>query len=208
VRRNTASSTAYTCTSARAGFPAASFTAIATGTFSRGLYSSRGVFTETASRFTAVPTLSGAYPTRTDGLPVKVDAGGDITCAMTKEANGNAVLHINLPEISLPPGFGGGAAAGNANFAQQMAMGEHLSGVHDEVPQQIEFFWRQLDLPAASGDTTPHKIDREIARNKDRQLSLCLVRMAQRGAQPRCQLGHAERLADIIVGAAVERIDL
>jgi len=59
---------------------------------------------------------------RTDGLPVKVDAGGDITCAMTKEANGNAVLHINLPEISLPPGFGGGAAAGNANFAQQMAM--------------------------------------------------------------------------------------
>jgi hypothetical protein len=59
---------------------------------------------------------------RTDGLPVKVDAGGgDITCAMTHDPNGNAVLHINLPEVSLPAGFGGGSA-GSANFAQQMAL--------------------------------------------------------------------------------------
>jgi hypothetical protein len=59
---------------------------------------------------------------RTDGLPVKVDAGsGDITCTLTQESNGNAVLHINLPEISLPAGFGG-ASTGNANFAQQMAL--------------------------------------------------------------------------------------
>lgn len=60
---------------------------------------------------------------RTDGLPVKVDAAsGDITCAMTHEPNGNAVLHINLPEISLPAGFGGASSAGSANFAQQMAL--------------------------------------------------------------------------------------
>jgi len=60
---------------------------------------------------------------RTDGLPVKVDAGntGDITCSMTREANGNAILHINLPEVSLPSSLGN-AGAGNPGFAQQLAM--------------------------------------------------------------------------------------
>ena len=32
------------------------------------------------------------------------------------------MLHINLPEISLPAGFGGASSAGSANFAQQMAL--------------------------------------------------------------------------------------
>lgn len=59
---------------------------------------------------------------RTDGLPVKVDArGGDITCSMTREPNDNAVLHINLPELSLPANFGS-ANAGNAGLAQQLAL--------------------------------------------------------------------------------------
>ena len=59
---------------------------------------------------------------RTDGLPVKVDAGGgDITYSMTREPNGNAVLHINLPELSLPPSLGN-ANAGNPGLAQQLAL--------------------------------------------------------------------------------------
>jgi hypothetical protein len=58
---------------------------------------------------------------RTDGLPVKVDAGGDITCSMTRDPNGNAVLHINLPGLSLPPNLGN-ANAGNPGLAQQLAL--------------------------------------------------------------------------------------
>jgi hypothetical protein len=59
---------------------------------------------------------------RTDGLPMRVDAGsGDITCALTHEPGGNAVLHINLPEINLPTNFGGGAA-GSSGLTQQLAL--------------------------------------------------------------------------------------
>jgi hypothetical protein len=43
-----------------------------------------------------------------------------ITLTITHEANGNAVLHINLPDPSLPAGFGG--TTDNAGRAQQLAM--------------------------------------------------------------------------------------
>src|SRR5437763_3115120 len=37
------------------------------------------------------------------------------------------------------------------HLAQQMAMGKHLAGVHDEMTQQVEFLGRQLYLRAAAG---------------------------------------------------------
>jgi len=37
---------------------------------------------------------------------------------------------------------------------------------------------------------------------------LRLIGVAQGGAQPRHQFGDAERLAQVVVGAAVERLDL
>lgn len=43
-----------------------------------------------------------------------------ITCTMTHEANGNAVLHIQLPEPNLPAGFGG--TTDTAERARQLAM--------------------------------------------------------------------------------------
>ena len=58
------------------------------------------------------------------------------------------------------------------------------------------------------GDVAADQIDRQVARDKDRQLALRLKGVTQRGAQSRHQLGHAEGLADIIVGAEVERLDL
>ncbi|HEY7292883.1 MAG TPA: hypothetical protein VH583_23795 [Vicinamibacterales bacterium] len=60
---------------------------------------------------------------KTDGLPVRpsVDpTGGDITCSMTHEANGNAVLHIKLPEMNMPAGIGD--TSGNPALTQQLAM--------------------------------------------------------------------------------------
>src|SRR6516162_11780120 len=93
-------------------------------------------------------------------------------------------------------------------FAEQMAVGQHLAGMRDEVTQQVEFFGRQLDLLAATGDVATYEIDREVPRDKDRQLALRLKGVAQRGAQARHQLVHAKRLTEIIISAEVERLDL
>jgi hypothetical protein len=46
---------------------------------------------------------------------------GTITCSLTHEANGNAVLHVNLPEPNIP-GATGEPAAGNPAVAAQLAV--------------------------------------------------------------------------------------
>jgi len=62
------------------------------------------------------PDAPGGVTVRAQGLNA---GGGTITCSMTHEVNGNAVLHITLPEPSLP---GADAAGGNAAFVQQVPM--------------------------------------------------------------------------------------
>jgi hypothetical protein len=55
------------------------------------------------------------------GLPVHTQSSGSITCSITHEANGNSVLHINLPE----PNFAGAigtATDGQSQVSQQLAM--------------------------------------------------------------------------------------
>src|SRR5436190_24364007 len=59
-------------------------------------------------------------------------------------------------------------------LAQQMPMGQHLSGVGDEMAKQLELFGRELDLLASAADVPPDQIDRQIAGYKDRQLALDL----------------------------------
>jgi hypothetical protein len=70
---------------------------------------------------------------RTDGLPVRspsLNAGGEITCTFTREAAGNAVLRINLPELNLSA-LNTGDAAGSPALAQQLAMVRALlAGAH------------------------------------------------------------------------------
>jgi hypothetical protein len=67
-------------------------------------------------KITQQPDAPGGVTVRAQGLNT---GGGTITCSMTHEANGNAVLHIALPEPNLP---GGDAAGGNAAFVQQAPM--------------------------------------------------------------------------------------
>jgi hypothetical protein len=56
--------------------------------------------------------------------------GGDITCTLTHEPNGNAVVHINLPEIELPDigrrSASGDTPARNTALLQQFAMARAL----------------------------------------------------------------------------------
>jgi hypothetical protein len=67
-------------------------------------------------RISQQPDAPGGVTVRAQGLNTD---SGTITCSLTHEANGNAVLHIALPEPSLP---GADATGGNAAFAQQMPM--------------------------------------------------------------------------------------
>jgi hypothetical protein len=82
---------------------------------------------QTTYAFTDVGQIRISQQPQTGGLSVRTQdfnpAAGDITCSMTHEANGNAVMHINLPELNLSgANLGGGATAGNPALAQQLAM--------------------------------------------------------------------------------------
>ena len=61
---------------------------------------------------------------RSDGLPIRPPEiaahNGDITCALTHEPTGNAVLHINLPELNIPSALGD--TTGNPALTQQLAL--------------------------------------------------------------------------------------
>jgi hypothetical protein len=67
-------------------------------------------------RISQQPDAPGGVTVKAQGLTTE---SGNITCSLTHEVNGNAVLHIALPEPSLP---GADAAGGNASFLQQVPM--------------------------------------------------------------------------------------
>ncbi len=45
------------------------------------------------------------------------------------------------------------------HLAQQLAMRHDLAGMRDEVAQQFELLWRQLDLDAVAGHAPAHEVD-------------------------------------------------
>ena len=65
----------------------------------------------------------------------------------------------------------------------------------------------EAHLLAVASDLLGREVDREVG-GLDQRLLLRRGRAAQRGAQPREELVHAERLRDVVVGAGVERGDL
>jgi hypothetical protein len=68
-------------------------------------------------RISPQPEPPGGLTVNATGLPRD---NGSITCAVTHEPNGNAVLHINLPELSLAALHE--TSAGSMPMAQQLAM--------------------------------------------------------------------------------------
>jgi hypothetical protein len=69
-------------------------------------------------RISEQPQVPSGLTVAGQGLPRDT---GTISCAMTRAENGNAVLHIKLPELSLPAAISD-AAPGGTPIAQQMAM--------------------------------------------------------------------------------------
>lgn len=72
----------------------------------------------TQLRISQQPAPPGGLSIKTQGL--STDAG-TITCTFTHEANGNAVLHIHLPEANIPSAIAE-ANPDNPSVAQQLAM--------------------------------------------------------------------------------------
>jgi hypothetical protein len=94
-----------------------------------------GVGRHTTYAFTDVSRIRISEKPDTGGLGIKTQAldsaAGEITCSLTHEENGNATLHINLPELNLGGTPLGDASAGGPSLAQQLAMVRALlAGAH------------------------------------------------------------------------------
>ena len=69
------------------------------------------------------PPAPGGVNIRANGLSTE---GETITFSLTHEANGNAVLHINVPEPNWFDALGSGAASGQLNMIKSMLAGAHI----------------------------------------------------------------------------------
>src|SRR6185437_7066800 len=94
------------------------------------------------------------------------------------------------------------------HLAQNEFVRQYLAGMRDQQAQEIVFLRRELHLLLAHGDDASDQVDGEIAGPEDRFLALLLQAMADRRANARQQLLHAERLRDVVIGSEVESLDL
>ena len=101
--------------------------------------------------------------------------------------------------------FGLLAVIGAPDRLQQLAVRDGFIGVQDQVAEKVELLGREPDFVAGDDDLTGAKIDLDVVE-KDMLRSGIRGkrRTAQRGANARQQLGHAEGLGDEIVGSGIE----
>ncbi|HJV95573.1 MAG TPA: hypothetical protein VJ608_06025 [Albitalea sp.] len=83
---------------------------------------------------------------------------------------------------------------------------EHLIGMAGQVREQLEFTCRQLDLAGIALDATGAQVEADIAGLKHRRFALC--GHAQLRTDACEQLLQRKRLGDVVVGAAVQPLDL
>src|SRR4051812_23821387 len=93
-------------------------------------------------------------------------------------------------------------------LVEQEFVGQHLAGMLHQKTQEIVLFWRKPHLAFPQLDDPADQIDGEITDPEHGTLTLYLQAMTQRGPGACEQLVHAERLGDIVVGTAIERLDL
>jgi hypothetical protein len=96
------------------------------GTGRRALYS-----------FTDVSQIRISQQPQAPGLSIRTSTidprRGEITCALTHAANGNAVLHINLPELNLPTAPADAASGGQALGSQLALIRSMLAGAQISI---------------------------------------------------------------------------
>ena len=89
-------------------------------------------------------------------------------------------------------------------------MREHLAGVRDERGEQPELDRCQVHRVAGARDVSVREVDLHVAEHDGRRLRAraAIARRRSARARAREQLGDAERLRQVVVGAGVERLDL
>ena len=84
-------------------------------------------FTDVSTlRISTQPAAPGGVAIKTQGFSTKPSASESITFSMTHEANGNAVLHIHVPEPNYLDFFGSPQAAGQIGMIKTMLAGARV----------------------------------------------------------------------------------
>ncbi len=84
-------------------------------------------FTDVSTlRISTQPAAPGGVAIKTQGFSTQPSASESITFSMTHEANGNAVLHIHVPEPNYLDFFGSPQAAGQIGMIKTMLAGARV----------------------------------------------------------------------------------
>src|SRR5207248_7812052 len=90
---------------------------------------------------------------------------------------------------------------------EQLVAAQHLVGMADERRQELELERGELDGAVVDGDDALGEVDRQVAVRVGRLLSLACAGAPQQRLDARNELLAAERLDDVVVGAAREPAD-
>src|SRR5215204_1398108 len=93
---------------------------------------------------------------------------------------------------------------------EQLVPGEHEAVVIEQLPEQVELLWRELDVLPVDLHLTPARVDQQGAVPDLRRLRLAALRgrAAQDRLDPRNELPRVERLREVVVRADLEADDL
>src|ERR1700741_4024199 len=90
---------------------------------------------------------------------------------------------------------------------QQRMVSDHLSGMPGEIYQEVELFWRQVNLYFFYLNLARRNIDTEISDLDHCSLGFGRNRTPPKGcSHPGQQFVHVERLGDVIVSSSIERL--
>src|SRR5450631_278030 len=91
------------------------------------------------------------------------------------------------------------------HVGQQLTLGDHLSRALGQGQQEIELLARQVEGLLVKADLTGEGVDRQTTHDQW-SFNDCGATAAKNRAEPGFDLLDPERLDDIVVGAAVERL--
>src|SRR2546426_8100876 len=90
------------------------------------------------------------------------------------------------------------------DLIEDLFSGDDLAGVADQIPEQIELARREVDALSGAVRLVGAEVDLDVADAAGLDAGRPPARAPQDGAYPREQLGDAERLGDVVVGAELE----
>src|SRR4051794_17478522 len=167
-------------------------------------------WSRTAGTTRSTPSGSAA-PRRADERP-----GGSQVELVAQPAHRDEVLRLAGVGLDLGPqplhvdveGLGVADVVGAPDAVDELAAGEHPSGVAQEHLEELELLERQPLGGAVDRDHVPLDVHAHGPGLEGRRRQLGLVAAAEHGADPGDQLARGIGLRDVVVGAELEAHDL